>query len=530
MNSRFQVNFFLIFITLSILSPLVFAAGENVPTLNEKPFISRVERANLSDAIFDNIERLDSVSIDVRNSTRRINWREYRKLMSERIIQSKTWIELSAVLSVIHDGIINRHAYFELGKDIASVRVDTLRWPSLYFGYTWPDISIFDIGTGKDVSAVNEVVITKIFDEYFNLYCKHAYKEGCLSEFVTALNQGYPFYNGTTSEAKVTYGDGSFSLFKSGRVIENHKRLANSCDTINLGDDFSIVYKGHQSCLFSSDNAYVLKITSFGDWGSDSIYCEDINSDGMCRDIDTISKITNKKKKDYLVVDLQGNRGGTENTPWIAAIARDKFKDNFIQFRIFNELNNDTIRSGLFYGIQPAEIWYQDVIKQQFTKNQTHLPKRGDFCRDGKCVGDYITASKKQINFKKIGLVTNANCASSCDDFVWRAKTYAGAKVYGQPPSTDGSYASMMVHVFLNASGHISTYTASGYSPTPVFADNELHIATFQIPVTRTVDINNKKLEGDFSVLDYALPVSKNNYHNIVSDNILMTIGKIKSP
>lgn len=497
--------------------------------MNERIFISKEELTNLSNVIFANIERLDGVSIGVRDVTRKIIWAEYRKSMSERITSAKNWSELSDTLSDIHYGIVNRHAYFELGKDIQNVRRENLLWPSFYFGYTWPNISIFDIETGRDVSAINDISFDILFDEYFNWYCKHAHREGCLSEFVITLNKGYPFSRGKESGANINFSDGTSATLKKGQVAKRHKKINSSCDSLDLGSSFRIVYKGLQSCLFTSDNTYILKILSFGEWGASDIYCENIIADGMCRDINVISNITNSKPKDYLVVDLQGNRGGTENTPWIAAIAKEKFKDNLIQFRMFNELNNDTIRSGLFYGIQPAETWYQDVIKQKFTKNQTHLPKRGDFCRDGKCVGDYIIASKKQINFKKIGLVTNSNCASSCDDFVWRAKTYAGAKVYGQPPSTDGSYASMMVHVILNASGHISTYTASGYSPIPVFADDELHIATFQIPVTRTVDTNNKILEGDFSVLDYALPVNKGNYQNIVSDNILMTVDKIKN-
>ena len=244
----------------------------------------------------------------------------------------------------------------------------------------------------------------------------------------------------------------------------------------------------------------------------------------MCQEKSEIIALTKKHPKENLIIDVQGNRGGSENTPWIASITNSGFKDNLVQYKNIKELDFISIRNGVFYGLQAAENWYQKVSMSKENTNDPFLPVRGDFCRDGTCAGNWVEPNKEHFEYKSLAIVTDHNCASSCDDLVWRSKTFAEAKVFGQPPSTDGAYASIKGYVLRTAKGEIKTAFASGYSRTPKFGDDTLLIS-FQIPITKTVDNLGNLLDGDDTVLDYPLEVNRANFNDIHKDNIMRTIN-----
>ena len=45
-------------------------------------------------------------------------------------------------------------------------------------------------------------------------------------------------------------------------------------------------------------------------------------------------------------------------------------------------------------------------------------------------------------------------------------------------------------------------------------------IVTYRMPISKTVNFKGKNLEGDDSILDYPLSITKENFKNIAEDNL----------
>jgi hypothetical protein len=492
----------------------------NFPELNE--------RKELAEALLDGIEVLDAMSIEIRNKTRTVDWDNYKKSMISRFVQANNWEDLFLTIRSLHFGIINRHSYVFSGNIIKGKHKNIPRWPSFDLIYTWPEVAFFGEKLGSEISELNGIEIDLLFDDYFNYYCNDAHISGCLFKFKEELRRGYSF-DKNLSELHVSYVDNKLTVRKKGSSKDESEATKPCTKYTTL--DLLLIYEGQDTCLFEAGDAYVLKIHSFGKWGTESedIYCEQAKEEGMCRDIISVRNILNKSfpKQTNLVIDIQGNRGGTEITPWIAALTHHGFKDNLVQYKNIKELSESKIRSDAFYGSPAAESWYQ-VVKDDVKESDVFFPARSDFCRgEENCVPSIIKSTSKPIRFKSLNIVTDNNCVSSCDDLVWRLKKFSGAKVYGQPPSTDGTFISLEGNVFKDDNkGLMFVVVGKDYASKKVSGPT---YAVFSLPIARTVDSDGRLLDGDESVLDHIFPITLENFQHLASENIARILSLVKS-
>lgn len=488
------------------------------------PFPNESQRRQIATQILYGIESIDAISIELRNKTRKIDWNTYKALMIQNITNASNWNSFYRSIDNLHYGILNRHSYVLVDKNIQSNVTNYARWPNLEIGYTWPKLGFFSVNNKKSIISINNREVEDIFDEFFNLYCNDIHQSGCLGLFSSYMKSGY-FFIGAVDQLLVKFEDGSSEIFKHKLKTKRTKNEPIDCSKLYAYLNVDLIYNGEQSCLYESNDTYVLKIFYFGKWGTsyDDIYCENAREKGMCFDINEVKRITRSFPKTSLIIDVQNNKGGTENTPWIAALTKNGFKDNLVLYKNLPVLSDPEVRGSVFYHNDRAEKWYQNVIGNVASHSE-FLPVRPDFCRGSiDCSIKTIQSSSTPIEYKDLKLVINRGCVSSCDDFIWRTRQYAKAKTYGQLSATDGAYARLNGYLFIDKKGKIiNVFTGDSNVPS---GDNGKLLISYYIPISRTVNINGELLEGNYSLLDYPLSIDKNNFENIELDNLVKTIS-----
>ena len=333
---------------------------------NELAFPTESQRKEIAAQLFSGIESIDAMTIDLRNQTRRIDWDTFKKIASDKITEAADWDALYHSINNIHFGILNRHSYLLVSDSVRDKLSERNRWPKIEVGYTWPNVEFFSLANNKSIALINSVKIADIYDEFFNLYCNDVHHSGCLGMFSSHLKSGYMF-SGSQEELVVKYTNGSSETFNRSNQpnTQSAKHQPRDCSLLYSSLDLDLIFDGSQSCLYESADTYVLKIFFFGNWGTshEDIYCESANEKGMCSDINEIKRMTRNSPTKSLVIDIQDNGGGTENTPWIAALTTNGFTDNLVAYRNLSALAKPDIRKSAFYYSESAETWYQNIVK-----------------------------------------------------------------------------------------------------------------------------------------------------------------------
>ncbi len=488
------------------------------------PFPNESQRKEIAAQLLSGIESIDAITIELRNKTRKVDWKTYKTISSQNIISSSDWNSLYRSIDNLHYGILNRHSYLMVNKSIQSNVTNYEKWPRLELGYTWPEVSFFSTINHKSIKLVNNRKIEDLFEEFFNIYCNDVHESGCLRLFTSYMKSGY-YFSGEVDQLLVNYVDGSSETIEKKGKLKRKKKVPSDCSKMYSSLKLNLIYDGSQSCLYETKDTYVLKIFYFGKWGTnhDDIYCENAKEQGMCFDINEIKRITRTSSVKSLVIDIQNNKGGTENTPWIAALTKNGFKDNLVLYKNISLLSEPDVRNSAFYPSERAEKWYHNII-EKVDNNDEFLPVRPDFCRGSiECDIRTISSSSTPIKYKDLKLVINGGCVSSCDDFIWRTRQYAKAKTYGQLSATDGAYARLNGYLFMNDQGQITNIiTGEGNQPS---GDNGALLVTYQVPISKTVTFEGKPLEGDYTILDHPLPINKLNFSNLEVENVEKTLN-----
>ncbi|OKY26517.1 S41 family peptidase [Thalassotalea sp. PP2-459] len=504
----------------------VLALFTQVFVVHAAEFPTKHEREAIVESLLNGIESVDGVTIELRDSTRVVKWDNFKKIATRNVVSASDWSSLYSAINNIHDGIINRHSYIQVEEGIRKHVKAIAKWPRYKLGYTWPNITFFDLDNKQTILSLNGTSVIDLFDEFFNLYCNDVHDIGCLKLFSVAIGRGYRFKD-NAEKLDVTFKGGSKKQVLTPQKLKKiaKKGEPKQCENLYTNLPKNLVFKGDQSCLFEIDNHYLLKIRYFGRWGTEQndIYCQKVTTEGMCSDILAIKNILSQQTAKPLIIDLQNNGGGSENTPWIAALTTNGFMDNVVLYRSLALLKDKDIRKDSFYDNEYAENWYQK-IKVNMSEQHKYLPPRADFCRGSKeCALENIPSAKLPIKYRALTLVINETCVSSCDDFVWRTRRYAQAKTVGQLPATDGAYARIKGYIYVDKQGNIG-HTHVGESQ-DVPAEAETLLVSYRMPISKTIDVDGNNLDGADNVLDVAIPITKENYTNIEDINVKFALG-----
>ena len=468
--------------------------------------------------MIETIEFIDAEAIAVRNNTKTITWKTYKKHHKKKFRKARNSKDLKEAFISFADGFVNGHSHFDyLHSREEKEKVSS----NIKVGYTFPNTVFFDLESKKSIKKINGKSIKKTFSYFENFQSSDNSTVGSQRSFKKKFENGTLKVKGKRPEV-ITFSDGSKKKIKYNHVNQEESLYAKYAEGLNIGNytDWKKIAIAYKATLLQKENVALIKIKDFiyfkGHGGS--IKCEEEARDStMCSDVQILKKglqsISNNT--DILIFDLQGNNGGMENTPFIKMFSPSAFYDLRVQYKKTHLLRNDSIRPYLNYNSERGEAWFQEILANDIykqTKDGDFLPSRADFCKgDEKCALKEIQPNDKFTSkFKKIIILVNEGTASSADDFAYRMNTHKNVYVTGQPQAADLTYSLITVVFYLDENNTIKKMYVGNRQREYKVPGKE--ILKFDIPYSKTVDKDGNMLQGNPLKLDLLVPITKTNF------------------
>lgn len=461
---------------------------------DQSDFLTEKQKNEFYSLLISEIERLDAEIIETRNYSKSVKWNQFVAYYQPHFQSAKNWQELAIAYDSFAQGLVNLHTRAEfLAVESPSQSVG---WLNDEVQFEYPDLKFFLKSNGYQIFAVNGEPISKSL-EYFNNYqCRHNNTAGCVASYTEFFNSGGIKVNGKpATDLTLINQKGErieHPLDYNGKPAPGPDFMAEDyCNKHEGYAGFDTVFEGVNACLYSNGKEAVIRLRHFiyPDHQEPSIYCD---SEGVtssyCSDIAGLLKSLHQLKPEHLIFDMTHNIGGMENSPWLVAFMPKPFKDLPVAYKNTVEITNHDIRNELFYMNPKGETWYQKVKSHK----GEYFPVRADFCQGAEdCSLKWIEPRKDHFKADKISIITDWMCVSSCDDFVWRMKDYAKAKVYGIPPAQDATYARIKLYLYRDKNGEIKS-KAVGEMTELEAQEGELLLAVITMPYSKSVTSDGK--------------------------------------
>jgi hypothetical protein len=471
----------------------------------------------LYDTLMQDIEAVDADAIYTRNTFKQINWNQYKAYFREKIAKNPCDEAcFNEVMQAFGAGIVNLHAQLYVPrKNTISVSKDSVVVPTVKLTFDYPDYRLYETKSGQRISKINGKRVEDILFEYTNYGCGYSSRLGCLADYVARFNSGRITVNGQLISS-LEFVKGEVLPVKVQKIKRTNPGDA-VANYITKHPDWAVVAKGTKIVLLRKQDALLLKIIDFNysDLGGD-IRCDTEAKPGtLCADVQLIKKaIIAENKATKLLIDVQNNPGGSENSAFIQLLAQTDFFDNAVAFRKTEALENESIRSVLFYNSERLESWYREYSKTDSYMQKQYgelLDPVADFCRASPtCL--LLPMKPDGVTDKlQITVLTNYRCVSSCDDFVWRMKAYSRAKIVGQPHAADGTYSriTLAYHQAQDGGGFKRTMYGAGE---PV--DTDKLILRITLPATASLDRKGARIQGKPVRLDQTIPITQYDFED----------------
>jgi hypothetical protein len=480
----------------------------------------KVSKENLFDLKFYNqlmqdIEYFDAEAIDTRNRTKAVSWEQYKTHYRSKLEECHDADCAKKVFLRFAEGFVNLHSNFEItGYLDPRIMVDSMyrAHPSIVFEY--PSLRMYEPSTAKEITHLNSIPVKELMHQFINYECSFSSTVGCATIFIRKLNANWLTIADRPLRT-ITYSDGTVSPIKFKKLKRPQHNESKKTFAASM-KGWETVVEGNKFVLMRKSKTLLLKYVDFlyDDLGDD-LYCENsAYQNSMCQDIQLLTEsIRLIGPVEVLVIDLQNNIGGAEVTPLLAAFAKQPFYDLSVRFRKTPVLENDTIRPYLFWSNSRLENWFSTIRKQESYANTAYgafLPACADFCRGSEnCELQPIQPAGK-LAIGRIVLVTNYNCVSSCDDFVWRMKDYANAIVAGQPQAADATYSRIRLAYY---TGNSRIYRKE-FGPGQTISEQNLFY-TATIPNSAVVNKRGKPMQGLPASLDCEVPIRREHFEDM---------------
>ncbi|EZH73847.1 hypothetical protein ATO12_13240 [Aquimarina atlantica] len=485
----------------------------------DKSFLTSEQVSELYKQMISEIEFLDAEAIVVRNKTKDISWDQYKKYHEKQFKKVDNYQELRQKFLDFGRGFVSGHSYFRFTYPTEKTKKNRYK-SSIKIGYTYPNISFFDLETKKTIQKIDDVSMKDVFKKFVN------YETRSNGLGTSQASFKFRFENGLKINGKIpksiTYSDGS-----SKKIVyhknEDKASWYNRYKAIDVSGykDWKLVKKGYKAALLVKNKIALVKIKNFAyKRGSNDLRCTlEAKDSTICSDIQKLRQGLQliKDEVDHIVFDVQDNPGGKENSSFMAELCSSQFMDLRVQYKKTGLLLNENLRLELSYGFSGAEKWFENILKNKIyekTKTGDFLPARADFCRGSEnCDLAYIQPNKTaKRKFKNVIVLVNENTASSADDFAYRMKEYGNALIVGQPQSADLTFALVTVVFYIDDNGSIKkTYIGNDQREYKIAGQE---IFQFSIPYSRTVNKQGEMLQGNPAKLDLLVELNKENFEN----------------
>ena len=352
-------------------------------------FLSKKQIKNFYKLLTSEIEYFDAEGIETRHRTKKVSWKKIKNHYRKQFHASKNWNELNKAFKSFGDSFVNLHSSFRFYTP--NKKAPTGFKSNKKIGYEYPNIGFFDIDSKKSITHINQIPIKKAFDYFLNYECPFNTIVGCQYSFVRRFSSGRLLVKNRKPQTmrlankdsvKITYQEitppkrDTWKTFEPTYFEKNYP-------------DWKLIKKGYRVALLKKGDVALIKIASFiykKGSGRDFRCTKSGGKQSMCEDIIFLRNGLNSIKNDvkHLILDVQSNRGGNENSAFVAEFAQKPFYDLRVQYKKTPILKDKELRKYLFYFSGRAESWYQNLVKTNKInkiKNGDFLPSRGDFCR-----------------------------------------------------------------------------------------------------------------------------------------------------
>lgn len=489
-------------------------------SFSQDTFVNPLQLEQLYDMLIHEIETIDAEAIETRNKSKKTKWKEWVVLQKSNFTNAKSYSELNDAFVTFNRGFVNAHARPKFMYPIQEKYKPSLN-VSIKMGYTFPEINFFDQESKQKIVKLNDTNIEDVFAHHTDFLCKGNTSINCARAFKIEFESGtLKVANKDIKSVTLENGDKLNLTFEEVEAEDRYAFVTSAIDFQNMNPSWKLIASGYKVAIWKKNDVVLIKTKNFVyPLGSDGgLRCPDSAADStQCGDIQIIrtalSKINNEVS--HLILDVQDNPGGNENSRFIAELCPMPFKDLAVQYRKSSFLEDPELRNHLFYYSDRTENWYQKIKVNGIYKATPDLqffPPIADFCQGAEdCALDFIEPNPStKKDWENIIVLINEGTASSGDDFAYRMKFYADAKIVGQTQSADLSYSLLTVFFYLDQEGNVRKKYYGNNSKdlevqgTPLF--------TFDIPFSRSIDNKGNLLQGNPLKLDLEVTLTKDNF------------------
>ena len=496
----------------------------------KETFISGDNVRSVYEQMIAEIEYMDAEAIEVRNRLKDIKWNQYVMYYKTNFLASRNFSELKKAFDAFAEGFSNGHSKFNFLYPTQKSKAKS-QFINRAIGFTYPELSFFDLQTKKRIKAIDGYDIDSLFHQFRNYKTKTLTPLASQNHFVSAVNNGKYTIQKNKPKRFELEDQEIIDVAYHSTEIKTKRELYD--EEVNMKyRDWNLIAKGYKTAVFTKDDIALVKIKNFRfKRSSSNLDCNGKFKDStICSDIQIMRNALQsiKDKVSYLIVDLQDNRGGNENTSFLKELSPYPFKDMSVQYRKTKMLLDNNFRKNIFYGFEGAEVWFDEIQNNgvfSTTKEGAFLPPRADFCRgaDNCDLKEIPSSNYNNYNFKKTIILVNEITASSADDFTFRMKKYGKALIAGQPQSADLTFALVDVTFFLDDKNKV----VKKYFASEADEPDLVPLFSFSIPYSKTVKDTGELLQGNPLDLDLLIPITTDNYSDKYQHTLDTAVDKL---
>lgn len=442
---------------LALLLPL--SALADTPALPDP-----AQRAAMLEAVASEMARLDGEGLVVRDRNRARSFPDTAKLLAAEARAAESWPRFMRAFARLDAAYPNLHARFA---------------PAPWFRYRRPRLEpsfAADISAAEQVSwklrggahdgaallAINGRSVEHWAAEHLE-HCKFPLRSQCDAELFEGLRR--ELLSWTRGEPLAYTVEKAGQRFTVPVAVSDAPQSSPDSDPLCAADSalyegFTSAHLGRFACLFTKNgdpSTVVLRISSFSYYGADKHPI-----DSPAKEVEALWPWWREHAPGirHLILDLAGNHGGNEPTPWYEILFERPYQEQWVVFRKLPEMLDDPLRKqGFFWGTPQQEIWFQN-LRRNGTWDRiawgAFLPPVPMFCagEESSDCRDGLFPVRRHGFSGRVTMLLNRWCVSSCDGFAFEVKEQLGARVrvVGQHQAADTAYSRAMIGLHLDPS------------------------------------------------------------------------------
>ncbi len=342
---------------------------------------------------------------------------------------------------------------------------------------------------GDEVVAMNHRPVADWWREN-EIFCRLPLAWQCTISFHRNLARGHLFWHPETPLVIEVQRDGKriqFTIQATNVAMQattkppatNAPPTYCSSAALRMPDGFTSVWASGMLCVFaiaSRPDTLIWRIPSFASEQARTYDAKPGQYRSVADEVEHFNNTfwkSNSARVKHVVVDVAGNGGGEDTTPWLRLLLREPFQSDFVRFKKIREFDAPRVNAALFWNstgslFQAVEAMRRDGTFASTRENEW-LPAIPQFCprKDVPCPVEKHQPANHQF-MGDVSVVIDPFCNSACVNFANVAKTRAKARIIGLSDTGDSTFSRLQIHFGFDAAGRASIAT-----------EDRPHIVTF---------------------------------------------------